>query len=115
MNFSNEHNNTDSEYNRTITNAAHNVALNRVNDISRESEEEKGIEALINEIENGSDEFLKEDVENFRRGRKDLIDAPRAMYIETYLRAIEKVSKNLNNLLQPECAEIIASFPHRLR
>ncbi len=104
-----------SEIDRIIGEAAHEVARRRVSEMSRDTERESGIEAIISAIEHGGDEFSEEDVENFRRGHKDLIEAPKAMRLEAYLKAIEKVSKNLDNALQPECARIIALFPYRLR
>lgn len=116
MIFSNEHSkDNEANCNQILADAARNVALNRVNQISQESEKEKGIDVLMSAIKNGCDEFSKDDVENFRQGRKGLIDAPHAIYIEAYLRAIEKVSKDLNNALQSDCAQIISSFPYRLR
>lgn len=115
MNSHNQPQKHNSEYNHLLAEAAHNIAFRRVNEISRESENEKGIDALISAIENGGDEFSKDDVKNFHQGRVDLIEAPHALYIEAYLRAIEKASKNRNDMSQPDCAQIIASFPYRLR
>lgn len=113
--MSEQNHNQPLEVDRRIAEAAHDLARRRITEISRDAEKEKGIETLISAIENGGDDFSAEDVENYRLGRKDLIKAPKAMYIEGYLKEIEGVSKDLTNTLQTKCAEIIKKFPYRLR
>lgn len=107
--------NQPSEVDRIMNEAAQRLARQRLTEISRDVEKEKGLEVMIDSLEHGGDDFSLEDVTNFKRGRKDLIEPPRAMYIEGYLKEIERVSKKLNHALQQRCAELLSQFPYRLR